>query len=142
MSAALADPTLADAEGSTRWAERLSNYFAPSERVQQRQALRRMLDDLLVSMEQLSAEEQPGEQTQLTFEVRPLPIGVRTAMQSSIRAEVQLLDASLYLKIVRVAGESPQVLWEQTEPLAGLIGRSDGTIPVVRVDDRWFLSGS
>lgn len=142
LNRALADPSLGDDETRERWAETLAGYFAPSERIRQRAALARTLDAFLVSVDKAAAEGQPDEQTLVTLEIQPQPVMVRTLRQQATRAEVELVDARLYLKIMRVQGDRQRVIWEQTEPLQQLIGRQDGSVPLVRIDGRWFLSSS
>jgi hypothetical protein len=140
LNRALADPNLRNYETRRERATQVASWFAPSERIRQRAAIERMFDEFIARIEQLEAEAQPGESTVVTFAITPQS-EPRTLTQQESRATV-LVDGVLLLRIVRVQGESEQLLYDKSMPVAELIGRPDGAIPVIRIDDRWFLSSS
>jgi hypothetical protein len=143
LNKALADPRLAeDYETRVRWAEQLAGYFAPVERQRQRIAMGRMLDDVAASLRKLADEAGPDEQMQVLLEARLQPTELRVLSQEATRAELHLGAATLHLKIARLRDGRQDPIYEQSEPLYRLLGRNDGSVPLVRVDGRWFLSSS
>jgi len=143
LNEALADRRLLASDSArARWAEQLAGYFAPVERQRQRAALGRMLDEFAASVRQEAQKAAPGEQIQVVLEVRPQPIDARIVARQEVRALAQLPDAALYVQIASLREGRQEVTYRQSEPLARLLGRPDGSIPLVRVDGRWFLSST
>lgn len=130
---ALQDPALTELETRRIWAERLASYFAPSERVDQRYVLQQMLANFAAGMEQLEADQR------MTLEVSYSALQVMD--ESSQRATVRLVDGTLRFRRVRVTEDDRRiVLLDQQRPLAQTLGLQQGTLPLVQVNGRWFLT--
>ena len=115
------------------WADRLAGYFAPNERVDQRAALGQALLTFAEGNQQLADDEKLS--LDVTYSALEL------VQQGEDQAQVRLVDGLLRLKIVRLAADGAQIpLRSDERPLGETIGQPDGTVPLVRVNGRWFLS--
>ncbi len=137
MNNALASPDLSDPARRRATADRLAAYFAPAERLQQREVLGVMLAQFADSRAILPPDVElivavdSGEAT--------------VEMRGSSTALVRLPDSELTYRRVRVSeGGFRTILYEENYPLSELlrsdVANTDGAFPVVRVNDRWFLS--
>ncbi|WP_298482255.1 hypothetical protein [uncultured Chloroflexus sp.] len=129
INAALADPALNEAATRQMWANRLASYFAPSERADQRQVMREMLDGFA------SANTRPtrGSRAEVTISydrTRVLRADDRTAL-------VEIANAVI---TVRWRDNEGNLLLERNGALLRLIGREESGLPVIRVDGRWYLT--
>lgn len=137
MNATLASPDLSDPASRRAMADRLAAYFAPAERLQQREVLGVMLAQFADSRAILPPD------VELTIEVVSGEPTVEA--QSSSTALVRLPASELTYRRVRVSeGGFRTILYEETytlsEVLRSDVPNTDGAFPVVRVNDRWFLS--
>ncbi len=133
LQRALRDPNLQQEEARSFWAERLAGYFAPAERDTQRVALRRALASFASGLRQLADDETA------IFELRGLQPTEKVADDGE-RALVRLPSASISLTLVRTTERGSFVFYEQTIGLSQVIGRSDSTVPLVKIDGRWYLT--
>lgn len=133
LQRALQDPNLHLEETRSFWAERLAGYFAPLERDVQRIALRRALASFAGGLRQLATDETA------IFELRGLQ-PVEKVADDGERALVRLPSASISMTLVRTTERGTFVFYEQTIGLSQVIGRPDGTVPVVKIDGRWYLT--
>lgn len=129
FNAALADPALNEAATRQMWANRLASYFAPSERSDQRLAMRDMLDGFA------SANTRParGSRAEVTItydRTRVLRANDQTALVEVVNAIIT----------VRWRDSEGNVLLERNGALLRLIGREEHGLPVLRVDGRWYLT--
>lgn len=129
LNEALRDPGLDTPEVSRAWAERLANYFAPSERIDQRTALRAMLGSFAVSLGQLEA----GQRLLLDLSYSDLAVTSR----EQNRAIVALNDGVVSLRWISASGD---VIRQRSRSLIELLDIRNGGLPVIRVDGRWFLT--
>ena len=129
INEALRDPGLATPEASRAWAERLANHFTPSERVDQRTALRTMLDSFAVSLGQL----EPGQRLLLDLSYSDVTVISR----EQNRAIVALNDGVVSLRWISATGD---VIRQRSRSLTELLDIRNGGLPVIRVDGRWFLT--
>jgi hypothetical protein len=129
---ALKDPQLANDDKRSQWAERLAGYFAPSERDDQRIALRSSLDSFVAGLGELDPNED------LTLELRME--GIAKVDESGDRATVRPINGSIYILITRTANGGVSTLYEDTVALDKVIGGQDGAVPVVRIGRSWFLT--
>jgi hypothetical protein len=116
----------------TQWVERLANYFAPSERDDQRVALSSALDDFVNGLGKLDQNEN------LTLEVRF--DGVEKISDTGDRAMVRPNKGSIYILITRTTNNGVFTLYEDDVPLTKIIGDPDGAVPVIRIGRSWFLT--
>lgn len=115
------------------WSDRLAGYFAPNERVDQRQAIAQALYTFGSGSKQI-----PDDQ-RLTLDVSYNSLEL--VQQETDSAKVRLVDGVLRLKIMRVAPDGAQIpLRSDERPLGETIGQPDGIVPLVRVNGRWFLT--
>jgi hypothetical protein len=133
LQRALRDPNLQQEEARSFWAERLAGYFAPAERDTQRVALRRALASFASGLRQLADDETA------IFELRGLQ-PVEKVADDGERALVRLPSASISMTLVRTTERGSFVFYEQTIGLSQVIGRSDSTVPLVKIDGRWYLT--
>jgi hypothetical protein len=129
LNDALRDPALATPETNRAWAERLANHFAPSERVDQRTALRTMLSSFAASLSQLET----GQRLLLDLSYSDVVIISR----EQNRAMVALNDGVLSLRWISANGD---VIRQRSRSLTELLDIRNGGLPVIRVDGRWFLT--
>jgi hypothetical protein len=137
LRAALKDPALADDTVRSKWAEKLSNYFAPNERDDQRAALNEALSSFTDGQAQLNAGQT------LTIDLRFT--GVQKVSDDGQRALVRPVNsganASIYLLIAHTNDRGVVVPeFEQEIGFDKIIGRNDGAIPTIRIGDRWYLT--
>jgi hypothetical protein len=133
LQRALQDPNLNLEETRSFWAERLAGYFAPAERDVQRIALRRALASFAGGLRQLAADETA------IFEFRGFK-PVEKVADDGERALVRLPSASISMTLMRTTERGSFVFYEQTIGLSQVIGRPDGTVPVIKIDGRWYLT--
>ncbi|GIW01984.1 MAG: hypothetical protein KatS3mg058_3387 [Roseiflexus sp.] len=133
LQRALRDPNLHQEEVRSFWAERLAGYFAPVERDAQRIALRRALASFASGLRQLADDETA------IFELRGLQ-SVEKVADDGERALVRLPSAMIAMTLVRTTDRGSFVFYEQSIELSQVIGRSDGTVPLVNIDGRWYLT--
>lgn len=129
LNEALQDTTLRAPETRQRWADRLASYFAPSERADQRLAMREMLDNFVAS------SRRPVIGERITFELTHN--GMERITSSADEALVRVVDGTL---VVRWLDAEGQVLRERIGGLTDVIGQTSGGLPVLRVDGVWFLT--
>lgn len=132
LSAALKDSTLVRDESRSYWVERLSGYFAPNERDDQRELLSNTLASFADGVSQLNPDQT------MTLDLRF--DGVEKVSIDGDNALVRPRNADIYLVIAHTTDRGPITDYEQTISLDTIIGRADGAIPVVRIGDRWFLT--
>lgn len=131
LNQALKDPAIRTNEDARdRWVEQLTAFFAPNERDDQRIMISAALNQFVTDITR-ELEEKP-DQT-ITLEVNYDRNELSATQVSDTRALVHI-DGSIRLRIVS------DTTWEQPVPLSQLIGRSDSSIPVVRIGNYWFLT--
>ncbi len=130
---ALQDPNLRQAETRSIWAERLAGYFAPVERDDQRVALSRALAAFATDLGQLAPDEA------VVFELRGFE-RVEKISDDGQRAVVRLPAASIYMALMRMTDRGPRTFYEQTIGLDRVTGRADGSVPMINIDGRWYLT--
>jgi uncharacterized lipoprotein YajG len=132
LQRALKDQQLASDDKRGQWAEQLASYFAPSERDNQRIALRSMLDNFVAGLGELESNEQMT--IELKFD------GVETVSENGNRALVRLVNGSINVLITRTTEAGAVTLYKDDVPLAKIIGGENGTVPVVRIGRAWYLT--
>ncbi|MBC8161531.1 MAG: hypothetical protein H7Z42_09975 [Roseiflexaceae bacterium] len=126
---ALRDPQIQRDSVRDRWAARLADYFAPSERDDQRVALGAMLDSYASELRSAVALNE-----QFTLEIRwddisaPANPGQRTL--------VEIENGRVFWQVLR----DGSLIDEQETPLSAIIGREDSSVPAVKVGTIWFLT--
>ncbi len=133
LNEALKDPQLANPDVRRAWAARLASYFAPNEREDQRAALGAALAGLVSGVRQLEPDEK------LTLELSDT-IRVDVGPADGDMVLVRPVNVSLTLRIERATPRGTTVELEQQVPLEKLVGRPDGAIPTIQINDRWFLT--
>jgi hypothetical protein len=129
LNRALKDPNIKNDDARQKWVDQLAAFFAPNERQDQRAMIGASLGQFVQDMQ---TELKPNES--VTLEVRYDALEPEVTDDGS-RAVVRAVNGAIHLMIV---GETT---WEQPPvPLSELTGRSDNTIPVIRVGDHWFLT--
>jgi hypothetical protein len=132
LGRALKDPALGQEPVRTIWVERLSGYFAPNERDTQRDTLDTALANFADGRSKLGADET------LSIEIRfDEP---RSISNEGDHALVQLPNASIFMQISRLTDRGPIPYYEQPISLDRVIGRADGSVPTIRIGNRWFLT--
>lgn len=114
------------------WADRLAGYFAPNERVDQRDALGLALYTYAMGSQQLAENEK------IQFDITYSSLELLQSQDDA--AQVRLVEGTIRLRIMRLDGESEIPVRIDERPLGETIGKPDGIIPLVRVNGRWFLS--
>lgn len=132
LHSALKDPQLADDDKRGQWVERLAGYFAPSERDDQRIALRAALDGFVAGLDKLEPNENMSIELRLD--------GVEKVSESDTRATVRPINGSINILITRTTETGVATLYQDNVSLDRIIGNSDGTVPVVRVGRTWYLT--
>lgn len=130
---ALQDPNLAQEETRTYWVERLVTYFAPAERDDQRIALASSLAAFANDLGQLADDEA------VVFELHGFD-RVEKVADDGERAIVRLPSASIYMALTRASDAGPRPFYEQTISLGQVTGRADGSVPMVKIEGRWYLT--
>jgi hypothetical protein len=128
---ALRDEKLADDQQRGAWVERLSGYFAPNERDDQRIALRAALDSFTAGLDKLESNEH------LTLDLKIERL--EQVSQSDDRAMIRPVNGAIYVLITRTTSVGIQNLYEETVPLERIIG-NNGSVPVVRIGRSWYLT--
>jgi hypothetical protein len=132
LEKALKDTKLTDEDARDGWVERLAGSFAPNERDAQRIALSDALTSFANDRAQLGADEE------LTIEFRfDQP---QQALIDDTHALVHMPNASIFMQIARMTDRGPVAYYEQPISLDRVIGRSDGSVPTVKIGNRWFLT--
>lgn len=134
LGAALNDPRLAEAERRSFWVEQLAGHFAPSERDDQRLALREALGSFAQDLDQLAEGEE------LTIEMRGFRPGQRSISADGTRATVELPDATITMLITQPGDNGPVTVYEQPIALSRVIGNATNSVPLVLVDGLWYLT--
>lgn len=129
LNKALQDSALGAPEKRQGWADRLASYFAPSERADQRLAMREMLDSFV------SSARRPVIGERITFELTHN--GMERITSSADEALVRVVDGTLTVRWLDAEG---QVLRERSGGLTEVIGQTSGGLPVLRVNGVWFLT--
>lgn len=133
LNEALRDPQLKELETRRIWAERLASYFAPSERIDQRYVLDRMLASFGAGLEELEANHI------LTLEITYSDIVVTE--DDAEHASVRLVDGTLRYRRVRVEQNGYRsVLRDEQQSLSHVLGLQEESFPVVQVNGRWFMT--
>ncbi|GAB4116472.1 MAG: hypothetical protein OHK0050_22470 [Roseiflexaceae bacterium] len=136
LGRALKDDNLANEATREGWVERLAGYFAPNERDAQRIAL----DQALANFANDRAKLADDEVLTIEFrfdEPRRLPA---TNDQPSDQALVQIPNAIIFMQISRITERGTIPYYEQPISLDRVIGRADGSVPTIRIGNRWFLT--
>lgn len=129
---ALRDPDLADSEVRNAHADRIAQLFAPDEQDAMSTAMARSFRTFAES----TANLQPDQQ--ITFEINAEYANFQLAGQQQDRALVRVNDATVSV----VISTGTAVDFRTDVDLAEIIGRSDGTIPTVRIGRIWYLTQS
>ncbi len=133
LNLALQEPDLVEPETRRIWAERLASHFAPSERPNQRNAFNQTLRTFSYNLTQLAENEQ------LTVEI--MYTAIEVVEQNDELATVRLVDGELWLQKFRLnADNRREILLDQRRPLTDVIGLESGVFPVLRVNERWFMT--
>ncbi|RRR75238.1 MAG: hypothetical protein EI684_05225 [Candidatus Viridilinea halotolerans] len=129
LNAALTDPELATPEARRAWAERLASHFAPSERVDQRNAMAAMLARFAAS----AASPAVGAYAtlELTFS------GTEIIEQHDGRALVRVVDGQFVLRFYNANGD---LIRERSGGLIDLIGAQRDGLPTLQVGENWFMT--
>jgi hypothetical protein len=132
LNAALQDADLQDAEIRRSWTERLASRFAPSERASRRSLLGQMLADFA-----FVRENQAGER----YQIEVLYNRVMLVSRDNDQASVRLIDGKIRITRYREAANGDQaIINEQERSLSEVIGLTSDVFPVIRVEQRWFLT--
>lgn len=132
LNTALQDTELANPETRRSWTERLASRFAPSERASRRDVLARMLADF-------AAIREPADDERYRVEV--VYSRVTLVSRDNEQAIVRLVDGKLRLTRYRKdANGDNAILSEQERGLGEVIGIENDMFPVIRVEQRWFLT--
>lgn len=129
LNLALQDKHLADATVQRSWAERLAGYFAPSERNDQRSALRQMLAGFV------DTAQRPVVGSQISLAITYSRVELIASSEN--KALVRLVDGTLNIRWLNEQGE---VLRERTGNITEIIGQTSGGLPVLRVNGLWFMT--
>ena len=129
LNRALKDSNIKNDDVRQQWVDQLAAFFAPNEREDQRVMIGTSLDRFVNA---LQTELKPNETVTLEVSYDSLEPEVT---DDGSRAVVRAVNGAVHLMIV---GDTT---WTQpTVPLSQLTGRSDNSIPVVRIGDHWFLT--
>lgn len=132
LNAALQDVELVDEDIRRSWTERLASRFAPSERASRRSQLGQMLADYALVRENDDNER---------YQIEIVYTGVALISRDNDRANVRLVNGKLRLTRYREdASGDAAILSEQERSLSEVIGLHDDVFPVIRVEQRWFLT--
>jgi hypothetical protein len=135
LNEALQDPQLTEEQTRRAWAERLANYFAPTERAEQRQALGEMLAYFAADVEQLDNNQQ------MTLEVDFSGVQVIEPDSLNEHVKVRLTDATIRYRLIQLGENgSRRILRDQQRPLYEVLGQEEETFPVIQVNGRWFIT--
>jgi hypothetical protein len=132
LNAALQDADLQDEETRRSWTERLASRFAPSERASRRSLLGQMLADFA-----FVRRNEAGER----YQVEVLYDQVVLISRDHDRGRVRLIDGKIRITRYREDENGDQaILSERERPLSEVIGITGDAFPVIRVEQRWFLT--
>ena len=126
---ALKDPQIADRSVRKRWVDTLADYFAPSERDEQHEAIATMLENYTV---ELKNEVAPGEQFQIELRWDDF----RQSEVRGSRTMVKVVNGRIHWQVLR----DGYLIDEQETPLGQIIGRTDNTVPTLQVGSAWYLT--
>lgn len=133
LNSALQDPDIVNRDVRQAWTGRLASYFAPSERIIQRDAMGTMLANFAEGLNQLEDDQQ------IIVEILYSSIDLVEAHDD--RATVRILDGWLRMRHVQVLpGGNQRVISDQRQPLSEIIGSRTEEFPVLRVNGRWFIT--
>lgn len=133
FNAALQDPNITEPETRRAWAERLANYFAPSERAAQREVIGQNLATFAYGLTQLD------ERQRLVLAVDYT--NVELIEQVENRANIRLINGKMHLQRIQTTEEGlERVVFDQERSLAEVIGQASDVFPVLRVNGRWFMT--
>lgn len=127
LRTALNDPELRREEVRSSWAEQLARYFTPYERDDQRGVLRSALANFVGGLDALGPDES------LMIEIRFERVLKMT--DDGERALVNIQKGEIYLLI-----RGPSSDYEQKVAIETILGRPDGTVPTIKIGNRWFLT--
>jgi hypothetical protein len=137
FGAALNDPQLGDSERRSKLAEQLAEYFAPNERNDQRIALNSALANFAEGLRGLDENQTLSLQLRIT----DVLIVSETENEALVRPINGSEQASIYLLISRTTERGAIIPeYEQEVSFEQVFGRPNGTVPVVKIGDRWFLT--
>ena len=131
LGKALQDPNLAQEETRSLWVERLSAYFAPNERSDQRVTLNDSLRSFANDRAQLGADEALSIEISLGNE-KELQV-----IEQGDRALVLLPNAKISIQLSRVTKDGLVPYYEQPIELGRLTGRAEQSIPTIRIRNFW-----
>lgn len=129
LNRALKDPNLIEVPTQRSWAERLAGYFAPGERVDQRTAFIEMLAGFADTVQNPLL----GSKATLEITYSRIELLSRDGNEAMVRA----VDGTFELRWLDDQGE---VLRERTGGFTEVIGQESGGIPVLQVDNLWYLT--
>jgi hypothetical protein len=133
LNQALQDPQIIEPETRDTWAARLSSYFAPSERMNQRTAIAYMLNTFADGQRQLEPNHT------LTIEI--LFSSIELVEERGDHATVHIVDGWLRLREVQITPNGRQnVIRDQRRALLDVLGYHRDELPVLRVNNRWFMT--
>ncbi|NJP04339.1 MAG: hypothetical protein HC837_01255 [Chloroflexaceae bacterium] len=83
--------------------------------------------------------DQIADDQRLTVEIQYG--GIELVERTSDHARIRLVDGAVTLRQVRIAESGyEEVLRQQQRPLTEVLGEDYSVLPVLRVNDRWFLT--
>jgi hypothetical protein len=133
LNSALRYPDITEQETRDLWALRLSNYFPPTERMDQRAQIGSMLTRFANDLENLEANQH--------IVVAVLYEDIVTEQQKDGRALVRLVAGELQVRTIRIEPNGTQTLLrDQRYPLSQVLGDYSEAMPVLEANDRWFLT--
>ncbi len=133
LNSALQYPDITEQETRELWALRLSNYFPPTERMDQRAQIGSMLTRFANDLENLEANQH--------IVVAVLYEDIVTEQQKDGRALVRLVEGELQVRTIRIEPNGTQTLLrDQKYPLSQVLGNYSEAMPVLEANDRWFLT--
>ena len=134
LGMALQDPNLAQEDRRSMWVERLSAYFAPNERAEQRVGLNDSLNSFARDRALLGADET------LTIEVSLGKQEELQVIEQGDHALVLLPQAQISIQLARITTDGIVPYYEQPIDLGRLTGRADHSIPTIRIGNLWYLT--
>lgn len=133
LNETLQSPDIEVRENRHIWAVRLSNYFTPAERDNQRVVIGTMLATFAHGLENLAEN-----QRLVVAIVYTDLVADETKTNQTL---VHIVDGELHLRWMRVdPGGTEVVQRDQRVPLTDVLGEYGKTIPVMLVHGRWFLT--
>ncbi|WP_240695888.1 hypothetical protein [Candidatus Chloroploca sp. Khr17] len=129
LNTALAEENLTDPEVRRIWAERLASHFAPSERVDQRNAMSQMLLNFVTTA------NEPVVGSRATLKITYSYVEILRREEG--RALVNLVDGTFVLVFLDA---EDNVLRERTGGLTEVLGQTSGGLPVIQVGSSWYMT--